>query len=181
MKTLTEFVKYICDYNDINIEPLSSCTGFKFRIAGENSIFVGGIDIDEKQGTIGVFTYLPVKVSKDARHKMAELVARINEIIRFGNFELHLETGIICYKTSIIFGNAPASREIIEHLLFANWFSADEFLPAIAKVLFGKTTPQRAVESILQTEESPCKSEETPTSSVSIRRNYGDSVGGSLN
>ena len=140
-KVLTELVKYTCDQKGIRVEQLSDGTGFKFRLAGENSIFVGGIEFDEEQGTISVLTYLPIKIPKNAMSKMTELVARINEIVHFGNFELHFETSRICYRTSIIFGNAPACSEIIEHLVFTNWFSADEFFPVVAEVLFGKFTP----------------------------------------
>jgi hypothetical protein len=181
MNTLMEVVKYVCDQNDIHVKQLSDRIGFKFMLSGKNIMFVGGIEIDEKYGAVSVTTHVPLMVPKNIMAKIVELVVRINEATCVGNLELHIETGTICYKTSIIFGKAPAHHEIIEHLLFANWILADRWFPLIAEVLFGNTSPQKAFEAFLDSEDTLCESEDTSPSVHPLRHNLGDLAGGSLN
>jgi hypothetical protein len=60
-------------------------------------------------------------------------VARANEYVFLGNFELDFEEGTVSYKASIILEKAPLHDDIIKHLLFANLYAADSFFPASAK------------------------------------------------
>ena len=132
------------------------------------------------QSSLGAPAYSGSVALNLMKAKIAELVLRINEIVRVGNFKMDMDMGIICYKTSVLIGKTSVDCQIIENLLFANWYLADEFFPAFVDVLFRNSSPQRAIAAIFRPNAS-CDGTEDKKGSQQFRRNLGDIAGESLN
>lgn len=146
MKNLIRPVKSFLRHKNIKFEPWNDKNHLKFEFDGDNSWFHGFIYIDEETRLILVKTVSPTKVPKNKRLKIVDLITRINSQIPLGNFELSLKKGLICFRTSLMLGNSSFREELMQHLLFANWFIADKYFPAFNMVLFGNIQPQKAIE-----------------------------------
>jgi hypothetical protein len=182
MKSITESVKSFFKQKGMRFEQIDHSRAFKLGFAGHNGRFLGYLAVDEEERTVLIKSISPAKAPKNKMSNAAELIARINRPLLIGNFELDIDTGLITYKTSIILGDSDLHNDILENLLFANWFAMDRYFPAFNLVIFGDVQPKKAIEMIRKSRGSGSDNSDedngTPkTPSLWLR----DILGGSMN
>ena len=181
MKSITEVIKSFFKQEGIKFEQVGRDSIFKLGFAGDSGSFLGYVDIDEEQRTLYIRTLAPVRVPTSKRQEVAELLMRFNQRLLLGGFDLNMDSGLIAYKTSIVLGDSDLHNDILEHLLFANWWAMDRYFPAFSLVIFGDVQPKKAVEMIRKSRGSVSDNDddnETPkTPSPWLR----DILGGSMN
>jgi excisionase family DNA binding protein len=110
---------------------------------------------------------------------MSELLIKVNIDLLLGSFDLHINSSIAVYRTSIILGNSDLEDDITEHLLYVNWCAMDTYFPAINMVLFGNMSPKQAIEKVRKRRSSQPDSPDEADTDVSNR--LGDILGGLIN
>lgn len=99
----------------------------------------------EAQQQFVFYSVLPVNAPDDKRHKVAELLTRINYGMVIGNFEMDFNDGEIRYKTSVDVEDAELTPPMIRHLVYANIIITDRYLPAIMRTIYSDITPLEAI------------------------------------
>jgi len=82
---------------------------------------------------------------------------RANFGLFIGNFELDFDSGTMQYRTSIdVEGQEEAlSSLVIKHLVYQNVLTMDKYLPGLAAVLDGSSSPAAAVRLIESADPDP--------------------------
>jgi hypothetical protein len=181
MKSITEAIKSFFKQEGIKFEQVGRDSIFKLGFVGDSGCFLGYVNIDEEQRALYIRTLAPVRVPTSKRQKLAELLMRFNQRLLLGGFDLNMNSGLIAYKTSIILGEGNLHDDIIEHLLFANWWAIDKYFPAINMVIFGNISPKPAIEKVKgRRGPAPDSSDDTDPGEF-FRGRLGNILGGSLN
>ena len=115
------------------------------HLGGRNVNFAAVLHADEEQRSLLVLAMCPVIVPKDRRLEVLELVAKLNWKMTLGSLQLG-DAGEIRYRTSIMFGEAEAVEELVEHVFFSNLAMFDHHFPAITDVVFGGMKAQDAID-----------------------------------
>ena len=145
MKTINESLTDFCKTNSFELSMIVGEHRFIMGSMCKTSVFLALVFIDEENRKLQVETIIPLRVPKNKRNKIMELMVRINNNLLLGNFELDIDTGLISYKTSITLGQCDLHPDLVRPLFFANWAAADKYLPAIAAVIFKDVDPLRAI------------------------------------
>lgn len=181
MKTLAELVSKFFNHDKSRFEQIGKNHILKTGFQGKNGVFPCYIDINEKNRTLLIYTTSPINVPEHKRLQTAEFIARINQSLVLGNFEIGMDDGKVTYKTSIILGKSSLHQDVIKHLIYANWMASDEYYPAISTVAFGNVSPKKAVEIIKQQHKSDPRDVEEDNNVKRISGRLGDNFGQSLN
>jgi hypothetical protein len=109
-----------------------------FYLGGTNgtTFYCAGQDEPDRHRFI-FFSYCVANCPDTLRIKMAELLTRLNSVIFLGNFELNFETGIIKFKTSILYEGLDLNNKSIDNLIINNLAVMDDCTPAILKLIYG--------------------------------------------
>ena len=82
--------------------------------------------------------YAPFKVAEEDRRRVMEFVTRANCGLKLGNFEMDLDTGVVCFKTTFCLTGVPLpTRGAISVL--------EDYGNALDDVVKGRKTPSEAV------------------------------------
>ena len=181
MKSITKTVESFFRREGIKFKQAGHTGVLKVGFAGEHGCFLGYSDTDEEKRTVHIQTILPVKAPRDKRLRVAELIARINQYLLIGNFELNMDSGLIGYKTSIMLGNGELLDDTIEHLLFGNWSATDRYFPACNLVIFGDVQLKKAVEMIRKSRGSVSDNDDDNRTPKIPSQWLRDILGGSMN
>jgi hypothetical protein len=119
---------------------------FSLGLSGENGKFQCFVVIDEQERLILVHSICGFNTPKDRRQGMAELLTRINFVLKVGNFEMDFEDGEIRFKTSVRIADSDASIELIEHLILPNILTIDKALPILMEMIYGTASPESLCE-----------------------------------
>lgn len=87
-------------------------------------------------------------VPEGRRIAAAEIVARLNEGLVRGNWELDMDSGIVRFKTSADCQDRAPSRARLGSLLFTNMVMTNRYLPALHAVVFGGRDAAEAVAEV---------------------------------
>lgn len=145
MKSVTVAVQSILKREGIKYRRTEFAGVVEFGFVGENGCFRGYVEVDEDRRSVHVQTVAPVRVQPSKWVAAAELVARINYRLLFGNLELNMDTGAIACRTSTILGEGDLHPDVMKHLLYGNWATIDRHLPVISAVLFGDISPKEVL------------------------------------
>ena len=77
-----------------------------------------GFDLDSRIGQTPLYihlledvvlchAYAPFKVAEEDRRRVMEFVTRANCGLKLGNFEMDLDTGVVCFKTTFCLTGVP--------------------------------------------------------------------------
>jgi hypothetical protein len=146
MKSLAKAVESFLQQEEIHYEPTETVGAFKSGFSNENGFFPSFIEASDAKRTIRVCTLVPLRVPRAKRVRVAELVARINEHLVLGHFELGMDSGVAAVETSILLGDSELHPDVMQHLLYANWWAMERYFPPVCRVVIGKATPKRALE-----------------------------------
>ncbi len=180
MESITKTVESFFRCERIKFEQTENTGFFKIGFAGDSGCFLGYVDIDEEQRALYIMTLAPARIPSNKRQELAEFLMRINCCLLLGNFDLDMDTGLIAYKTSIMLGDSDLHDDIIEHLLYANWYAMDRFFPTINMVVFENISPKRAFEKVEQQYQQQPDNQDIHSDEF-LGGRLGDILGGSLN
>ena len=147
MKTMAETLTSFFNDKGIKFQQLDEVT-YRLGYGGKHACFDSFVAIDEDAGEILMETFLPVRVSPEKYRITAEIVTRLNSKSRNGFLDLNIKHGYLIYKTNLLLGTSELQSEMVGHLIFSNWLSADYSFPAINAVLFGNIPPEKAIDNL---------------------------------
>lgn len=104
--------------------------------------------INERQQMLIFFSIFPIAIPEARRTSLAELICRANYGLNLGNFEMDFADGEIRFRTSHNTDHDCVNQEVIKHLIYANIYTMERYLPAIMDVAFGQYSPVLAIDSI---------------------------------
>jgi hypothetical protein len=86
-----------------------------------------------------------MRVSRERRKEVAELLMSINAQLWLGHFDLWNEDGIILFRHVLIFPDSHVSEQQCEALLHLAVEACEHYYPAFQFLLWGGKTPQEAM------------------------------------
>lgn len=90
------------------------------------------------------------KIPEKQREKVYPLLARVNEKMWVGHFDIGAEDGMVMYRHALLLrGGKQASPEQLEDLLDIAMTECNRFYPAFQSVLWGGNTVDEALEIAL--------------------------------
>jgi hypothetical protein len=102
----------------------------------------------EEQKTFVFYTIFGVNIPKHRRRDAAEFFTRANSGLVLGNFEMDMDDGEVCYKTSISVEDAPLTSSEIRKLVYLGILMADRYLPGLITLLYSNASPQQALTQV---------------------------------
>jgi hypothetical protein len=111
-----------------------------FPISGFNAIFNCVLDVTNDNFFFLFITFNGTNCPLDKRLPLSELFTRLNNKLKYGNFEMGIDTGEIKFRTCICFEEMDINEKIIENVILKNIFIHDSSFPSISKFLFGDLT-----------------------------------------
>ena len=183
MQSMTETFKNYCNHKGIKLQQVDDSV-YRLGFGGKHACFDSVIAIDEDDGEIIMETLLPVKVSPGKRVAATELVVRLNSNLRNGFLDFSVNSGYLSYKTNLLLGESKLQKDMIRHLIFSNWISADGSFPVINAVLFGNIPPQEALDELARQKEADQDlpdEEESSADSIDISKVLRGRMGGFTN
>ena len=144
---MTEAFTNFCNDKGLKFQQVDE-VAYRLGYGGRNACFDSFVVIDEDEGEILMETFLPIKVTPERCVVATEMVTRLNSKFRNGFLELNLKHGYLIYKTNLLLGTSELQSDMIKHLIFSNWLSADYSFPAINAVLFGNIPPEKAADEL---------------------------------
>ncbi len=91
-----------------------------------------------------------LRAPEPLRSQIAELVARINEWLIVGHFDLWIENGLIVYRHSLLLrGQNSASFGQLEDLVDICVRECERFYPSFQFVVWGGKTPREAFDAAI--------------------------------
>lgn len=127
------------------IYPLEDDFSFGMVAQGENGQWNCRASVSEERRQFVFYSICPVNAPEAKRSAMADFLTRVNWGMVIGNFEFDLDSGEICYKTSIDVGDDPLTTTLTQQLVYSNVLIVDRYLPGIMAVIYGNVTPQEAI------------------------------------
>lgn len=90
--------------------------------------------------------YASLKVPEEDRHRVMEFVTRANCGLKLGNFEMDLDTGVVCFKTTFCLTGVPLpTRGAMTELVRGALSVLEDYGDALDDVIKGRRTPAEAV------------------------------------
>jgi hypothetical protein len=122
-----------------------------FGMNGENGKFHCYVTFDDEEGYVLVHSLCGFNAPQEKRAEMAELLTRINFVIKIGNFVLDFEDGEIRFRSSIRVSSKEISNEIIKHLILINILTMDKAFPILMELIYGTASPLELLEKFKDT------------------------------
>lgn len=151
IKSVSNFLK--CEgipFEQPDGEPMVK-TGFR----GDNGYFVIFITADDEDRLLEAFTMCPLNVPKAKLAAVTELIARINCRLRVGNFDIDLTDGEVGFRVGIRVGDTILDRDMLGGTIFGSSLAMDRFFPAIASVVYGNVSTEKAIAALRKTDQGP--------------------------
>ncbi len=98
----------------------------------------------EAERQLAFYSEAPTTVPRERRPAVMEFVARANQDMVLGNFELDVDTGAVRFKTSVAVGPSGLTLEVLRPLVHANVLTMDQYLPGLVAVVEGRHSPEEA-------------------------------------
>ena len=118
-------------------------------ICGDNARWEWFACGEREDDLLYFYSVCPLSVPKERRHAAAEFLTRANYGMPLGNFEMDHSDGEVRYRTSLPLepGQVPSQKRL-GGIIHANFRTLDRYLPGLLAVIYGKTTPRRAIREI---------------------------------
>ena len=116
--------------------PHRQALGWKVRSAG--GAWECYAIADEQPGLLLLYSILEALVPPDRRAPAAELIARLNQGLPVGNWELDFDSGSLRYKTSLDVGASLLTSALFERLMERNLDIVAAHLPALEGFALGR-------------------------------------------
>ncbi|QQE80454.1 YbjN domain-containing protein [Alicyclobacillus sp. SO9] len=118
----------------------------RFGMKGENLDVDAHMVLDEEDRELVMYSEFPVKVPPEKRGVIAELLTRINYVLRHGNFEMSFDEGDLYFRTGLDAADAEVTPTLVRNVVFRNFWMMDRYVPTIMSVLYGGISPKVVLE-----------------------------------
>jgi hypothetical protein len=118
---------------------------FSLPFQGQNGHWTCFAQVDEPTQRFVFYSVCPVAAPEPRRLALAEFLTRANYGLVIGNFELDMNDGEIRYKTSLDVEGVGLSPELLQHCVYPNVLTMDQYLPGILAVITTDTSPTEAL------------------------------------
>lgn len=145
MATLFDTVKAFFEEDEWEYECHEDDTFFRVRLNAENGVLEGHGHTVEDRSLLIFYTTFPVKVAAEKRSEMAELLTRINDSLRIGNFEMTFDTGAVYFRSGVSYAGLVPSTETIKGVVYNSFSTMDDFIPVMMSVIYGGVSPMEAL------------------------------------
>lgn len=146
MNKITEPLKEYLKAQDCRFEIDQKKEIVHFGIDGKNLRW-RCLGCADNSGRFVLVSLVPLQAAEHQRIVCAELIVRINVRLNIGRFDLDFNDGELRYLTSVPLGEEDElSPEIIQQMIRGHHEVVDDFIPAIAAVLFAGMPPDEAIE-----------------------------------
>ncbi|MFW5720070.1 MAG: YbjN domain-containing protein [Candidatus Dojkabacteria bacterium] len=116
---------------------------------GDNGSWECYMRYKELQQRVIFYSVCPINATEKSLDQVTEFVIRVNDGLIIGNFELHLESGLIRFKTSVdVDGVNKDFKNILRNLAYANVMIMDLYMPGIMLVISRAASAKEAIEKI---------------------------------
>lgn len=85
--------------------------------------------VDEPRGALTITSHCPVLTPRDRLGAMCEYLQRCQNDIVSGHFRLDFRDSEVTFRTSVVFGDADVTEELISHLFEGNVDTVEYVLP----------------------------------------------------
>lgn len=121
---------------------------FRFEADIEGKVIKCILVCDQALKLLTFVAFIPNKIPVNIYPAALELIARINEDVKYGSFQLNIKIGIISCITTLPFNNAKISFEQLERLCFNNLLHVSEYQCVFFRVLEEYLTPDELFNEI---------------------------------
>lgn len=143
-----ERVKQYCQAQNISFELEEGHPMIFLRVQGQHDHYRGGIEVDERLNSLTYNNMISLLVPPEKQERISMLLDRINRQINWGCFYQDWDSGTIFFRTYAVCGNTEIPDDIIQHLIYINWYMLDKYFTAIAQVILTQCTPLKALEQV---------------------------------
>ena len=141
-----------------------------FPVKGDNGTFNCAVDVSNGDFFFLFITFNGTNCPPEDRQRFSELLNRINFNLKFGNFELGMESGEIKFRTSLCYEEMEINDKIIENIIIRNIHIHDSAFPYFNKFLFG-SIPMEEVYAHLFPSAKPKEIEDKKNTKVNLENN----------
>jgi hypothetical protein len=155
MKLATQAPAHTLEHPLDMLEHAVEENGWPFERAGKDEInlTVGGRWCDyhfcftwrDELQSLHVSGNFDMRVKRERRHEIGELLLSINAQLFLGHFDLWADDGVVVYRHTLIFPDSVVSSAQCEALLHLAVEACDHYYPAFQFVLWGGKTAQEAM------------------------------------
>ena len=146
MKTIIKNYLNKNNFKTQKIEETKSRTLFKTGIALKNAYCDVFINVKTDPDIVIISTFLPVIIPLEQHNKICELIARLNQLLTIGNFDLDMENGDLSLKTSFICNNiSKYDKQIFDLNLYISFHFMDKYMQTIMSVIYANSDPIEAI------------------------------------
>lgn len=94
---------------------------------------------------VRIYSTLPVNIPEPRRPAVAELLARLNDLIITGNFEMEFVHGDVGFKTTLDLMDGTLTQPMLMHIFWENFQRSRNGLLSIKSVALGVMNPVTAL------------------------------------
>jgi hypothetical protein len=135
------------------------------------------VEVYEKRPGIIVFHYAPFKVPKQYRNAVAEVLVLANYALVGGAIGMNMQDGELRFKTGVDVMDGAISVAMINELVDRATSIMDQYLPAVAAVIYAGQSPEQAYAKADNPDEKPSPDKSAPESTTAEVRSW-DSISG---
>lgn len=127
------------------------------------------IYVDDEEGVLLIQSQYGAMVPPEYRNEIAELIARLNNRIRLGNFGLDLDNGIVTFEYAVDVEDGELVPSMILRAIALVIAMLDTYRDGFTSVLYRNTTPEMAMQQMIEE-----KSDDTESNSAFFQLESGD-------
>lgn len=145
MSVLFETVQAYFDDNDWPVDVHDELPIVRMSYEGEHGSWPLYARVYEERDQVAVLCTLTDLVAPKARKSVAELLARANFDLPYGNWEMDFDDGEVRFRTSIDVSRATLTTGLLDPMVRTGLSLVDEFLPSLRAVASGTLSPAKAI------------------------------------
>lgn len=149
MSMLDDLVQ-ILEEREMNYEVNSSRQAVKMDVLGSVGAYRFVFKTDENNNLFycQLFCYCPVNCPPDKRSVIAETLTRANNGLQVGAFEMDMADGRIDFHITHLNDTDSIADLVVDNIVSLALIMMDMYLPAILSVIFGKVSPEKAIQVV---------------------------------
>ena len=146
MGELLDAVVSYLEEGNYEFRPLTGLSALEVDFAGRHAFYDCRAITDEDAGLFLFLGRCPLVAPEARRPAVLDLLNRINEGLRIGNFEMDPQAGTIRFRTGFDVEGVGLAAPLVRNAIGATVSALDHFLPAVALVIHAGVSPAQALE-----------------------------------
>lgn len=178
-KVVSEWTEKYFGNTEIEISEDGNRATYRFTSSGKGDFeYRGFVEVYENRPGIIIFHYAPFKVPKQYRNAVAEVLVLANYALVSGSIGMDMQDGEVRFKTGVDVMDGAISVAMINELVDYATSMMDQYLPAVAAVIYAGQSPEQAYAKADKPQETPSPDKSALESTSSEVRSW-DSISGS--